>query len=75
MKPKVELDLHGIKHQDVEHTLENFFLWENKTQKQLISVVVGRSPQMQNIVTKWLDKYEFSYYIPAYNTGVVYVNS
>ncbi len=46
-KPKAELDLHGIKHQDVEHTLENFFLWENKTQKQLISVVVGRSPQMQ----------------------------
>jgi DNA-nicking Smr family endonuclease len=75
MKPKTELDLHGIKHQDVEHTLENFFLWETKNQKQLIEVITGRSPQMQQIVTKWLDKYEFSYYIPAYNTGVVYVNS
>ena len=75
MKPKTELDLHGIKHQDVEHTLENFFLWETKNQKQLIEVITGRSPQMQNIVTKWLDKYEFSYYIPAYNTGVIYVNS
>lgn len=75
MKPKLELDLHGIKHQDVEHTLENFFLWENKDSKQLIGVVVGKSPQMQQIVTKWLDKYEFSYYIPAYNVGVIYVNS
>jgi DNA-nicking Smr family endonuclease len=75
MKPKTELDLHGVKHQDVEHTLENFFLWETKNQKQLIEVITGRSPQMQQIVTKWLDKYEFSYYIPAYNTGVVYVNS
>ncbi len=75
MKPKAELDLHGVKHQDVEHTLENFFLWETKNQKQLIEVITGRSPQMQQIVTKWLDKYEFSYYIPAYNTGVVYVNS
>ena len=75
MKPKTELDLHGVKHQDVEHTLENFFLWETKNQKQLIEVITGRSPQMQQIVTKWLDKYEFSYYIPAHNTGVIYVNS
>ena len=29
MKPKLTLDLHGVKHQDVELMLENFFLWEN----------------------------------------------
>ena len=75
MKSKTKIDLHGVKHQDVEYILENFFLWENRHQKQLIEVITGRSPQMQQIVTKWLDKYEFSYYIPAYNTGTIYVNS
>ena len=34
MKPKFVLDLHGIKHQEVEHALENFFLWENNVISQ-----------------------------------------
>jgi DNA-nicking Smr family endonuclease len=74
MKPKFVLDLHGIKHQDVEHTLENFFLWENNIISQSIQVITGNSSDMQKVVCKWLDSNEFSYYIPAHNTGTIYVN-
>lgn len=74
MKPKYTLDLHGTKHQDVEHTLENFFLWENNTVSQSIQVITGDSPTMQKLVTKWLDSNEFSYYIPSHNKGTIYVN-
>lgn len=74
MKPKFVLDLHGVKHQDVEHTLENFFLWENNIISQSIQVITGNSSNMQKVVCKWLDSNEFSYYIPSHNTGTIYVN-
>lgn len=74
MKSKLTLDLHGVKHQDVELMLENFFFWENQTPTQLVEIVTGKSPTMQKIVTQWLDSNDFSYYIPAYNLGTIYVN-
>ena len=74
MKRRLELDLHGVKHQDVEATLDNFFLWENNNISQSIQVVTGNSTEMKKIVCKWLDSNEFSYYIPSHNLGVIYVN-
>jgi len=74
MKRKLKLDLHGVKHQDVELILENFFFWENQSPTQLIEIILGNSPAMQKFVTKWLDSNEFSYYIPASNVGIIYVN-
>jgi DNA-nicking Smr family endonuclease len=74
MKPKLKLDLHGVKHQDVELILENFFFWENQSPTQLIEIIPGNSPAMQKFVTKWLDSNEFSYYIPVSNVGIIYVN-
>lgn len=74
MKPKFTLDLHGVKHQDVEYTLENFFLWENNIASQSIQVITGNSSDMQKVVCKWLDSNEFYYYIPAHNKGTIYVN-
>ena len=50
MKPKLKLDLHGVKHQEVELTLENFFFWENQSPTQLIEIVTGNSTTMQNLV-------------------------
>lgn len=74
MKPKLKLDLHGVKHQDVEIMLENFFFWENQSPTQLVEIITGKSPIMQKIVIKWLDFQKFSYYIPAHNVGIIYVN-
>ena len=74
MKPKLTLDLHGVKHQDVELMLENFFLWENNIVKQTVQIISGNSTDMKRIVCKWLDSNEFSYYIPASNVGIIYVN-
>ena len=74
MKPKLTLDLHGIKHQDVELMLENFFFWENQSSTQLVEVITGNSTAMQKLVVKWLVHNEFSYYIPSNNLGIIYVN-
>lgn len=74
MKSKHTIDLHGVKHSDVEIILENFFFWENPSSKQVVEIITGRSSTMQKIVINWLDSHEYSYYIPAYNIGTVYVN-
>jgi len=36
MKPKLKLDLHGVKHQDVELILENFFFGKINPQPNLL---------------------------------------
>ena len=74
MKPKLKLDLHVVRHQDVELMLENFFFWENQSPTQLVEIITGNSIAMQKLVVKWLDSNEFSYYIPASNIGTIYVN-
>jgi len=68
-----KLDLHGIKHKDVEHKLDQFFFWERPGYKQY-TVVTGNSHQMKNIVTKWLDKHEYHYYIPSHNLGEIKIS-
>jgi DNA-nicking Smr family endonuclease len=51
------LDLHGIKHSEVQIILDQF-LWENikKNQKE-VAVITGLSDQMKNIVRNCVDDY------------------
>ena len=67
------LDLHGVKHKDVEDRLLQFFFWEKPGYNQY-RVITGNSHQMKKIVTEWLDKYEYSYYIPTHNLGEIQVS-
>jgi len=51
------LDLHGVKHVDVEITVENFVLDKIPP----IRIVTGNSQPMKNLVMKTLDKHGYKY--------------
>ena len=48
--PMKELDLHGVRHHEVERMVENFVLLN----KVPLTIVTGNSDRMRNIVTKKL---------------------
>ena len=60
------LDLHGVKHADVELMVEDFiFRYEPP-----FEIITGNSPQMKNIVMKLLKKHNFKYRYPhEHNLG------
>lgn len=58
-----QLDLHGVKHADVETTVEEFVLIRTPP----IKIITGNSEPMKELVIKALDKhgYKHSDMIPA----------
>lgn len=64
------LDLHGTKHAEVEDKLTRYFFWEKPGYRQY-TIITGNSKVMQKLVLKFLDKYEYSYYIPSRNLGEI----
>lgn len=48
------LDLHGVKHQDVDITVENFVLMNQ--QSFPLTIICGNSPKMIELVNKTLNK-------------------
>lgn len=72
MKRKATLDLHRVKHADVEDKLIDFLFWQ-KFDFKGINIITGNSQKMQEIVMDFLDKYEFKYYISSHNLGEIVV--
>ena len=52
-----KLDLHGIKHEDVDRLVENFVLLNNPP----IRIITGNSNQMRHIVVEVLDRQDMEY--------------
>ena len=52
-----KLDLHGIKHEDVNRVVENFVLL-NETP---LSIITGNSKMMRELVVEVLEKHKFVY--------------
>jgi len=51
------LDLHGIKHAEVQVLLDQF-LWENmKNNQREVAIITGISNQMKNIVVECVNDY------------------
>ena len=69
---KTTLDLHGVKHADVEDKLIDFFFWHSFDYKK-VNIITGNSQKMQELVISFLDKYEFKYYISSHNLGEIIV--
>ena len=69
---KTTLDLHGVKHADVEDKLIDFFFWYSFDYKKA-NIITGNSQKMQELVISFLDKYEFKYYISSHNLGEIIV--
>jgi len=66
-----ELDLHGVFHSDVRDKVENFVLL-NSTNLPL-RIITGDSQRMRNLTENILKKYNFTYNIPAHNSGEIIV--
>ena len=45
MKTQRTLDLHGVKHEDVEHKLNEFFFWDY-TEFENTKIITGKSDKM-----------------------------
>ena len=71
-KPTRTLDLHGVKHSEVDKLLENFYFWKGKINNKSI-IITGDSSDMQTIVLKFLNTNNFSYIVPTYNSGIIEV--
>jgi len=57
MKNDVELDLHGVKHQDVKPIVIRF-IEENWSSGNRGSIVTGHSEKMKTLVIEVLDEYK-----------------
>lgn len=66
-----ELDLHGVKHADVEVAVEDFVLLRNPP----IKIVTGNSTAMKNLVKKALDKHNYKYLDGEFYHGCIMVLS
>lgn len=67
------LDLHGIKHSDVQKIVDTF-LYENMKQKKTsVEIITGSSDQMKNIVKEVLNDYNFDYEEDFLNKGKINV--
>ena len=69
MKNKI-LDLHGLKHSQVEDKLIEF-LFVKRTNPCVI--ITGNSQRMRDIVLEFLDFHNYNYYIPSHNLGEIQV--
>ena len=55
----MEIDLHGVKHEDVGRTLDTF-IWEHMQKKSGgIKIITGNSPEMKKIVSDIVAEYGF----------------
>ena len=64
-----ELDLHGVRHPDVDIIVENYVLM-NKTP---MNIITGRSDKMIELATDVLKKHRFIYFIRSHNAGMITV--
>lgn len=64
------IDLHGLRHSEVEAALADAFFWRNIKEA---TVITGNSVKMKEIVIDWLKKHDYNYVIEAHNLGCINV--
>ena len=69
MKNKT-LDLHGVKHSQVEDQLIKFLFVKGVNP---CVIITGNSQRMRDIVLEFLDYHNYNYYIPSHNLGEIQV--
>jgi hypothetical protein len=67
----IELDLHGIRHHEVDRVVENFVLLEELP----VKIITGNSPSMQSMACSVLERHELHWeYESFYNLGAIVVS-
>jgi hypothetical protein len=65
-----ELDLHSVRHHQVDRLVENFVFLKNLPAR----IITGNSPIMQQLVKDVLDRHNFSYAVENdWNLGAIIV--
>ena len=65
-----ELDLHGVKHEDVDRIVENFILLENLP----VKIITGNSQRMSDLVKDVIVRNNLSWGHVLPNWGAIVVN-
>ena len=71
---KKVMDLHGLTHEESLVKVEEYLLLNSFDNDLDLELITGKSPKLQNkIINQILNKHSFNYYIPDYNTGVMFI--
>ena len=67
------LDLHGVRHGDVDRLVENFVFLEYPN---IVQIITGNSERMKTLVKDVLDRHDFKYTEGDFvNNGYITVNT
>ena len=69
-----ELDLHGMTHSEAVLEAENFVLLESQDELFECKLITGNSMKMKSVIVEMLEKHNFNWWIPAWNTGEIIVH-
>jgi len=69
-----ELDLHGLTHEEAVLSAENFVLLESVDELFECRLITGNSMKMKSVIVEMLEKHDFKWWIPAWNTGEIIVH-
>lgn len=67
------LDLHGIKHSEVQKLMDSFLFENMKSEQTKVEIITGLSDQMKNVVKKVLEDYDFEFEEDFLNKGKINV--
>ena len=71
---KKTIDLHGLSHEESLIKVEEYLLLNSFDNDLDLELITGQSPKLQKkIIQQILNKHNFNYYIPNYNTGVMFI--
>lgn len=69
------IDLHGLTHEESLIKVEEYLLLNSFDNDLDLELITGKSPKLQEkIIKQILNKHSFNYYIPKYNTGVMFIS-
>lgn len=69
------IDLHGFTHDEAVLKVENELIMNQIYKNDVIEIITGKSPSMQNVIIKEvIESYNFEYSIPPHNTGIIIVS-
>ena len=68
------IDLHGLTHEESLIKVEEYLLLNSFNNDLDLELITGNSPRLQEkIIKQILKKHDFNYYIPNYNSGVMFI--
>ena len=68
------IDLHGLSHEESLVKVEEYLLLNSFNNDLDLELITGKSPKLQEkIINQILIKHDYNYYIPNYNTGLMFI--